>query len=83
MYKLEKRFAFLSCLPLCRVLENEHHIHCNMTLLFNFYQAVACAEANATLVSPFVGRIRDWYLKNSDVHNFSRDSDPGVQVLVL
>ncbi|VDM95501.1 unnamed protein product [Thelazia callipaeda] len=62
-----------------RVLENKHGVHCNMTLLFNFYQAVACAEANATLISPFVGRIRDWYLKNGDSKDFSRDTDPGVQ----
>uniref|UniRef100_A0A0R3RSR6 Transaldolase n=1 Tax=Elaeophora elaphi TaxID=1147741 RepID=A0A0R3RSR6_9BILA len=62
-----------------RVLESEHGVHCNMTLLFNIYQAIACAEANATLISPFVGRIRDWYLKNTDSKNFTRETDPGVQ----
>ncbi|MCP9262932.1 Transaldolase [Dirofilaria immitis] len=62
-----------------RVLENEHGVHCNMTLLFNIYQAIACAEANATLISPFVGRIRDWYLKNTDSRNYTRETDPGVQ----
>lgn len=62
-----------------KILESEHGVHCNMTLLFNFYQAVACAEAGATLISPFVGRIRDWYLKNTDVKNYTRDMDPGVQ----
>ena len=36
-------------------------IHCNLTLLFGFAQAVACAEAGVTLISPFVGRIHDWY----------------------
>ena len=39
-------------------------IHCNLTLLFSFAQAVACAEANVTLISPFVGRIYDWYKKD-------------------
>lgn len=51
-----------------------------MTLLFNIYQAIACAEANATLISPFVGRIRDWYLKNTDSKDYTRETDPGVQV---
>ena len=41
-------------------LQKQHHICCNCTLLFSFSQAVACAEAHATLVSPFVGRILDW-----------------------
>uniref|UniRef100_A0A915PGF0 Transaldolase n=1 Tax=Setaria digitata TaxID=48799 RepID=A0A915PGF0_9BILA len=62
-----------------RVLESKHGVHCNMTLLFNIYQAIACAEANATLISPFVGRIRDWYLKNTDAKDFTRETDPGVQ----
>ncbi|CAJ0578077.1 unnamed protein product, partial [Mesorhabditis spiculigera] len=61
-----------------RELEKEG-IHCNMTLLFNFEQAVACAEAGATLVSPFVGRIMDWYVKNTDQKSFDRVSDPGVK----
>jgi len=42
-------------------LEAKHGIHCNLTLLFSFAQAVACAEAKVTLISPFVGRIMDWY----------------------
>ena len=42
-------------------LEEKHGIHCNLTLLFSFVQAVACAEAGVTLISPFVGRILDWY----------------------
>lgn len=41
-------------------LEQKHGIHCNLTLLFSFAQAVACAEASVTLISPFVGRIMDW-----------------------
>jgi transaldolase len=52
-------------------------IHCNLTLLFSFAQAVACAEAGVTLISPFVGRIYDWHKKErgSDI---SADEDPGV-----
>ncbi|KAG9297178.1 hypothetical protein G9A89_019459 [Geosiphon pyriformis] len=53
-------------------------IHCNLTLLFSFAQAVACAEAGITLVSPFVGRILDWYKKNSG-KDFAPTEDPGVQ----
>ncbi|XP_033740159.1 transaldolase-like isoform X1 [Pecten maximus] len=62
-----------------RVLESQHGIHCNMTLLFNFHQAVACAEANVTLISPFVGRIFDWYVKNTDQKTYSMLEDPGVE----
>lgn len=54
-------------------------IRCNLTLLFNFHQAVACAEAGATLISPFVGRILDWHKANSPDTDFSGDNDPGVQ----
>jgi len=54
-------------------------IRCNLTLLFNFHQAVACAEAGATLISPFVGRILDWHKANSPDADFSGDNDPGVQ----
>jgi len=53
-------------------------IHCNMTLLFSFAQAVACAEAKVTLVSPFVGRIYDYYLKERGVKDIPADQDPGV-----
>jgi transaldolase len=53
-------------------------IHCNMTLLFSFAQAVACAEAGVTLISPFVGRIHDWYLKKQGVKGFAPADDPGV-----
>jgi len=60
-------------------LEQKHGIHVNMTLLFNFAQAVACAEAGVTLISPFVGRIYDWYIKNTDSKHFARLDDPGVQ----
>jgi len=60
------------------VLEREG-IHCNLTLLFSFAQAVACAEAGVTLISPFVGRIHDWYLKKQGVKDFKPTDDPGVQ----
>jgi len=54
-------------------------IHCNLTLLFGFAQAVACAEAGVTLISPFVGRIHDWYLKDRGVKDIPATEDPGVQ----
>jgi transaldolase len=53
-------------------------IRCNLTLLFGFPQAVACADAGVTLISPFVGRIYDWYRKRDGV-DFAGDADPGVQ----
>jgi transaldolase len=59
------------------VLQREG-INCNLTLLFSLVQAVACAEANAKLVSPFVGRILDWY-KAKTGQNYSAIDDPGVQ----
>ncbi|KAF9510821.1 hypothetical protein BS47DRAFT_1319427 [Hydnum rufescens UP504] len=60
-----------------RELERDDQIHCNLTLLFGFAQAVACAEAGVTLISPFVGRILDWY-KKSTGKNYEGDEDPGV-----
>ena len=53
-------------------------IHTNLTLLFGLHQAQACAEANVTLISPFVGRILDWYKKSENVDHYSIDQDPGV-----
>src|SRR5579875_2995044 len=53
-------------------------IHCNLTLLFSFAQAVACAEAGVTLISPFVGRIYDWYKKERGSADIPIDEDPGV-----
>lgn len=53
-------------------------IHCNLTLLFGFHQAVACAEAGVTLISPFVGRILDWYLKSTGRASYAPAEDPGV-----
>ena len=58
-------------------LEKEN-IHCNLTLLFGMHQAVACAEAKVTLISPFVGRILDWHLKNSGQTAYAPPDDPGV-----
>lgn len=54
-------------------------IHCNMTLLFSLAQAIICAEAKATLISPFVGRILDWYKKSLGVSEIPPEKDPGVQ----
>ncbi|XP_052552349.1 transaldolase isoform X2 [Tympanuchus pallidicinctus] len=59
-----------------KVLEAEYGIHCNMTLLFSFAQAVACAEAGVTLISPFVGRILDWHLANGDKKTYEPSEDP-------
>jgi len=54
-------------------------IHCNMTLLFSLPQAIGCAEAKATLISPFVGRILDWYKKSEGVPGYAPAEDPGVK----
>ncbi|GGG97282.1 transaldolase [Silvibacterium dinghuense] len=59
------------------ILETEG-IHCNLTLLFGLHQAIACAEAKVTLISPFVGRILDWYKKNTG-KDYVGAEDPGVQ----
>jgi transaldolase len=53
-------------------------IHCNMTLLFSFAQAVACADAGVTLISPFVGRIYDWHRQQRKVEDIPIEEDPGV-----
>ena len=60
-----------------RVLEKEG-IQCNLTLLFSTVQAVASAEAGAFLISPFVGRILDWYKKSEGVDSYPAEQDPGV-----
>ncbi len=59
------------------ILEKEG-IHCNLTLLFSFAQAIAAAEAGVTLISPFVGRILDWYKAETGRDNYPGDEDPGV-----
>ena len=61
-----------------RQLEKEG-IHCNMTLLFSLAQAIECAEAQATLISPFVGRILDWYKKAEGKNQYAPPEDPGVK----
>jgi transaldolase len=60
------------------VLEKEG-ITCNLTLVFSIAQAIACAEAGATLISPFVGRIMDWHKADQKVDGFKPEEDPGVQ----
>jgi transaldolase len=60
------------------VLEQEG-IKCNLTLLFSFAQARACADAGVFLISPFVGRIYDWYKKHQPDTRFTIDNDPGVE----
>jgi transaldolase len=59
------------------ILEKEG-IHCNLTLLFGVHQAIACAEAGITLISPFVGRILDWYKKDTGRDSYPATEDPGV-----
>ncbi|WP_026735057.1 transaldolase [Fischerella sp. PCC 9605] len=59
------------------ILEKEG-IHCNLTLLFGLHQAIACAEAGVTLISPFVGRILDWYKKETGRDSYPSAEDPGV-----
>merc|ERR1712212_1477478 len=59
-------------------LEFHHGIHCNLTLLFSMAQAIACCEAGVTLISPFAGRILDWYVANGDQKTFAPKEDPGV-----
>eukprot|EP00210_Caulerpa_lentillifera_P002232 g2145.t1 len=61
----------------CEILK-EKGIDCNMTLLFSFAQAVACGQAGAALISPFVGRILDWYKANTG-RDYAPEEDPGVQ----
>jgi transaldolase len=60
------------------VLEKEG-ITCNLTLIFSIAQAIACAEAGCTLISPFVGRIMDWHKKDEGVDGFKPEEDPGVK----
>ena len=64
------------------VLEKEG-IHCNMTLMFSLPQAIAAADAKATLISPFVGRILDWHKKNDGVESYPPPEDPGVKSVNL
>ena len=69
--------TYASLLEVGRQLEKEG-INCNLTLLFSFAQARACAEAGVFLISPFVGRILDWYKANTDKKEYAPAEDPGV-----
>lgn len=60
------------------VLQSQHGINCNLTLMFSLVQAIAAAEAGAYLISPFVGRILDWYKANTK-QEYAAENDPGVQ----
>lgn len=60
-----------------RILQRDHKINCNLTLMFSQAQAIAGAEAGAFLISPFVGRILDWY-KAKTGKTYSKEEDPGV-----
>jgi len=60
------------------ILEKEG-ITCNLTLIFSLAQAIACGDAGCTLISPFVGRIMDWYKKDKGVDGFKPEEDPGVE----
>ncbi|WP_293575496.1 transaldolase [Phaeobacter sp.] len=68
------------CIRAAERLERDG-INCNLTLLFALEQAKACADAGVFLISPFVGRITDWYKEAHDVEQFAPDEDPGVQSL--
>lgn len=65
-----------------QILQKEHQVNCNLTLLFSKVQAVACAEAGSFLISPFVGRILDWFKANTKdqavIDSYVGDKDPGV-----
>mmetsp|Transcript_9961 Transcript_9961/g.14909 ORF Transcript_9961/g.14909 Transcript_9961/m.14909 type:complete len:326 (-) Transcript_9961:214-1191(-) len=61
-----------------RVLEEKHGVSCNLTLIFSIAQAIACAEGGITLISPFVGRIMDWYKKKEGKDGYEPAEDPGV-----
>ncbi|QCI27075.1 transaldolase [Buchnera aphidicola] len=65
------------CIQAAKELQKDD-IHCNLTLLFSFAQAKACAESNVFLISPFVGRIYDWYYQNKLIKNYNSSTDPGV-----
>ena len=63
------------------VLQSKHGVNCNLTLMFSLPQAIAAAEAGAYLISPFVGRILDWY-KAANKKDYSAHEDPGVKSVV-
>lgn len=59
------------------ILQRDHGINCNLTLMFSLVQAIAAAEAGAYLISPFVGRILDWF-KAATKKEYAKEDDPGV-----
>lgn len=61
-----------------KTLESVHGVHCNLTLIFSLAQAIACAEAKVTLISPFVGRILDWHKAAHPGTDYTGKNDPGV-----
>ncbi|AYN24417.1 transaldolase [Buchnera aphidicola] len=74
---LIKLAATWECIKAAEELK-KNNISCNLTLLFSFAQARACAESNVFLISPFVGRIYDWYVSQNLISKYSSDQDPGV-----
>ncbi|OAF66716.1 hypothetical protein A3Q56_05541 [Intoshia linei] len=79
----KERILFKICstwegMKAAKILENQHGLHCNMTLIFSKYQAIAAAESCATLVSPFVGRIYDYYKSKDPNYNKEGVNDEGV-----
>ncbi|CAL4042112.1 Transaldolase A [Buchnera aphidicola (Takecallis arundicolens)] len=74
---LIKLAATWECIQAAKELEKDD-IKCNLTLLFSFAQAKACAEAGVFLISPFVGRIYDWYFDNNFIKKYHPSNDPGV-----
>ncbi|QCI18083.1 transaldolase [Buchnera aphidicola (Aphis nasturtii)] len=74
---LIKLAATWECIKAAEELKKDN-IFCNLTLLFSFAQARACAESKIFLISPFVGRIYDWYVAQNLISNFSYNEDPGV-----
>jgi transaldolase len=64
-------------------LEEKYDIRCNMTLIFSFAQALACADAQVTLISPFVGRIYDWYIEKKGKREYEIEEDPGVVCILI
>ncbi|ALD15056.1 transaldolase [Buchnera aphidicola (Aphis glycines)] len=74
---LIKLAATWECIKAAEELKKDN-IFCNLTLLFSFAQARACAESKIFLISPFVGRIYDWYVDQNLISNFSSNEDPGV-----
>jgi len=77
---LIKLAATWEAIAAAKRLEKEN-IHCNLTLLFSLTQAIVCAEANVTLISPFVGRVLDWHKKNYPHKKYEKHDDPGVSCL--